>query len=130
MGFVVLVDSPYRFPIPLIGLPSVFLALGLFTVAGFWLYRGLRLPLDEVLVFMRLRGGEVMKNEVLEFLDGEEGKGRQLFEVLEKREWVISAEKNLEMVQTREEVDENLLVLLPEGNRRAEKLSKRKTRCS
>jgi hypothetical protein len=131
MGCAILIDSPYRFPIPIIGLSSVFLALILFLVSGFFLYRGLRLPLDEVLIFVHSQGGEANRQEILDFLDGEEGGGRQLFRVLEAREWLISAEKNLEIVQSREVVEEDLLVLLPEGKHRSETLIKKdRDRCS
>jgi len=85
VGLIVLLDSPYPIPFPLVGLPSVIVSAVLVFWAVYRLYRGCGLPLREVAIYLAMKGGEASRTEILEFLEGEEGKGDQLFEILEKK---------------------------------------------
>jgi hypothetical protein len=117
VGLIVLLDSPYPIPFPLVGLPSVIVSAVLVFWAVYRLYRGCGLPLREVAIYLAMKGGEASRTEILEFLEGEEGKGDQLFEILEKKEIATLATHNLEMVEERDVIPEGLVVLLPGGRK-------------
>jgi hypothetical protein len=118
LGVLVLIDSPYPFPIPFTGLPSVILAT-LITIYGVYnLYNGLRLPVKEVLYYLSSRdNNEATVAEVLEFLGPEVTDSEQLIRVLEKKNLALRATRNLEYVESHEEVPENLLILTESGQK-------------
>lgn len=122
VGFLVLMDSPYPFPIPLVGLSSVILSTGLLVWALIRLYRGCRLPLQEAVLFVYHCEGEALRSEILDALEGEEGNGDQLFRVLEKKDLLMPASNSLELVELRQDMPEELMILLPEGIETAKKL--------
>jgi len=125
-GLLVLVDSPYPVPFPLVGLPSVLVSAALVGWAVFRLYRGCRLPLKEVAIYLYENQGEASREDILEVLEGEEGNGEQLFETLEKKEIATLASHSLEIVESREQIQEGLVVLLPRGKEIAKGLLKNK----
>lgn len=123
-GFLVLLDSPYLFPIPLVGLPSVILSACLLTWAIFHLYRGCRLPIQEAALFMYHQHGEALRAEILSALDGEEGNGEQLFKVLETKDLAMPASHDMVVVESRDSIPGSLMILLPGGKEMAERILK------
>jgi hypothetical protein len=57
LGLLTLADSGLPFPVPLVGLPSVLVGLGITAAGGLLLYRHQELPLPEALEVARLHQG-------------------------------------------------------------------------
>ena len=113
-GTLVLLDSPYPFPIPLVGLPSVILSIFILLPALNFIYRGLRLPVKEALLFLHYRGGQASSKELLDFLQGEGGSsGQELFDCLAGKELAVFAGEDMDYVESHNVIAEDMLLLLP-----------------
>lgn len=114
LGVLVLLDSPYPFPIPLVGLTSVIVAFLIILPSLNFIYRGLRLPVQEALAFLSINGGQATKEELLAFLRGEGGgSGQELFDYLLTRDLVTFAHEDLDYVENHLDVADNILMIKP-----------------
>tara|TARA_Y100000589_G_C27179305_1_gene640086 strand:- start:365 stop:883 length:519 start_codon:yes stop_codon:yes gene_type:complete len=119
-GVLVLINSPFMFPIPIVGLPSVMLALILSLVGIRKIYNGLKLPLLECLLVMGHAGGEINLQELIEALGGsKEVSAEELLLALDKKDWARRACHHLPYVESQElsgnEINSNLIILLDRG---------------
>jgi hypothetical protein len=122
LGVLVLIDSPYPFPIPFTGIYSVILSIMILAFSSYRLLSGIRLPVKEALLILHNAGGTMDFNTLVCSLQGEAGKGRQLLNYLEKHDLAVMMSHDLEYVQEHEEIPEHIIKILPAGESRIKKL--------
>lgn len=120
IGFFILLDSPYLFPIPLTGLSSVLLSLIVIIFGVRKVLKGLELPLHESLLIIEQSGGRIHIDELINALGGpEEVSADELLAALNRRDWASLASNCLnyveEKIENDVEIEPGLVLLLPSG---------------
>ena len=130
IGIFVLLDSPYLFPIPLTGVPSVLLSAVLIAFGARKILNGLELPLYESLLIMEQSGGQIHIDELINALGGpEEVSSDELLQALDKKDWASLASNSLSYVEEKMEddgeIESGLVLLLPSGKAELKKYTKK-----
>ena len=120
VGILVLVNSPFMFPIPIVGLPSVMLALLLSLIGVRKIYNGVKLPLEECLLVLDHEDGKISLEKLVDTLGGsKEVIAEELLTALDKKDWARRADHHLPYVEKQElnakQIDSNLIILLDGG---------------
>ena len=119
-GLLVLLNSPFLVPIPIVGLPSVLLASILLLIGVRKIIYGLKLPISESLMIIDHAGGEISQQKLIEALGGSsEVNAEELLIVLDKKDWARKAIHHLPYVENKELdgglIDGQLVILLEGG---------------
>ena len=114
---LILLDSPFYFPIPFVGIWSVLFSSSIYLVSFYQIYRGIKLPKTELLQFVNLSGGIVKKEAVFQFFKGEidEKSYSRLVNYFENLDYLSLPHHDMDYVQTHEIIPENQLHLTKKG---------------
>ncbi|PCJ20305.1 MAG: hypothetical protein COB02_04525 [Candidatus Cloacimonadota bacterium] len=114
---LVLLDSPFYFPIPLVGFFSVVMASFIYLMSFFQIYNGIKLPKKEFLSFIFLNKNTIKKEEVFTFFKDEidDSSYEKMVNQLEKLDFISLPNHDMEYVESHSVIPENQLNLTDKG---------------
>lgn len=114
---LVLIDSPFIVPIPVIGFFSVVLASLIYLLSFYFIYHGIKLPKKEFLQFIYLKGKTIDKQEAFLFFQNEidERSYQKMIAQLEKSDFLSLPEHDIDYVESHAIIPENQLNLTTKG---------------
>jgi len=124
LAVAILLNSGFYIPFPITGLPSVTLSLLILFYGLRFLYRGLRLPVAEVLGYLDLRGGRARLVEIEKWLGAEADSLPEVMRVLSDKNWAITQIEDLHEVETESRLDDNLIILQDSGLKELRRIQK------
>lgn len=114
---LVLIDSPFMFPIPVMGFFSVVLASLIYLISFYFIYHGIKLPKKEFLQFIFLKNKTIDKQEAFLFFKDEidERSYQKMIKQLEQKDYLSLPEHDIDFVESHAIIPENQLNLTDKG---------------